>query len=81
MPMRCCGPRSQLALLAVCAFVLGACATVKPYEREYLTRPGMEMRGEAQAGEFEAHLQSSREGAVGGHGTVESSTGGGCGCN
>lgn len=69
-----------LALVACCALPLGACATVKPYEREYLTRPGMEMSDEQQAAEFEAHLQSSREGAVGGHITVES-TGGGCGCN
>lgn len=79
--MRCRGTRSLLALLALCTFAFGACATVKPYEREYLTRPGMDMHGEAQAAEFEAHLQSSREGAVGGHSTVESSTGGGCGCN
>jgi hypothetical protein len=79
MPIRRCGTR--LALLALCPFVLAACASVRAYEREYLTRPGMEMRGEGQAAEFEAHLQSSREGAVGGHGTIESSTGGGCGCN
>lgn len=80
MLIRCFGTRA-LALLACTALAMGACATTKPYEREYLTRPGMEMRGEAQAAEFEAHLQSSREGAVGGHSTVESSTGGGCGCN
>lgn len=78
MLIRRCGLR--LALLCLSAFVFGACATVKPYEREYLTKPGMDMHGESQAGEFEAHLQSSREGAIGGHGTVES-TGGGCGCN
>ena len=80
MPIRRYAVRS-FALLACSALALGACVTVKPYEREYLTKPGMDMRDEAQASEFEAHLQGSREGAVGGHGTVESSTGGGCGCN
>jgi hypothetical protein len=69
-----------LALVILGSLAFGACVTVKPYQREYLTRPGMDMHGEAQAGEFEAHLQSAREGAVGGHGTIES-TGGGCGCN
>jgi hypothetical protein len=68
---------SSLALML--AF-LGACATVQPHEREYLTRPGMDMHAEALTAEFEAHAQSSREGAIGGHMTAES-TGGGCGCN
>lgn len=62
------------------ALSAGACVTTKPYEREYLTRPGMDNHGDSQAAEFEAHAQSAREGAIGGHGTVEA-TGGGCGCN
>lgn len=66
-----------LLALTVCS---AACSTVKPYEREYLTRPGMDTHGDSQAAEFEAHAQSAREGAIGGHGMVES-TGGGCGCN
>jgi hypothetical protein len=78
MPIRSRITSVVLVILGSLAF--GACVTVKPYEREFLTRPGMDMHGEAQAGEFEAHLQSAREGAVGGHGLVEA-TGGGCGCN
>jgi hypothetical protein len=62
------------------ALAFNACTHVKPYQREYLTRPGMDAKGEMQPAEFEAHVQSAREGAIGGHGTVES-TGGGCGCN
>ena len=62
------------------ALALNACTHVKPYEREYLTRPGMDVAGEGMSGEFEAHVQSAREGAIGGHDTTES-TGGGCGCN
>jgi hypothetical protein len=70
----------RLALALSLALSAAACATVHPYQREYLTRPGMDATGESQAGEFEAHVQSAREGAIGGHGTMES-TGGGCGCN
>ena len=62
------------------AFSLEACTHVQPYQREYLTRPGMDVKNELLVSEFEAHVQSAREGAIGGHGTAES-TGGGCGCN
>lgn len=74
--------RRRLAscVLALQLAFLGACATVQPYQREYLTRPGMDTHDESMAGQFEAHAQSAREGAIGGHGTAES-TGGGCGCN
>jgi hypothetical protein len=67
-------------LVLITTFSAAACSHVKPYEREYLTRPGMDLSSEAHAAEFEAHVQSAREGAIGGRGTVES-TGGGCGCN
>jgi len=77
--------RTSLALarviaLASFALAMNACTHVKPYQREYLTRPGMDTSGEMMVGEFEAHVQSAREGAIGGHCTTES-TGGGCGCN
>jgi Domain of unknown function (DUF4266) len=69
------------ALLAFITTVSATgCTHVKPYQREYLTRPGMDVTSEAHAAEFEAHVQSAREGAIGGRGTIES-TGGGCGCN
>jgi hypothetical protein len=69
-------------LIACCAtgwllFFSAGCTHVKPYEREYLTRPGMDHSREALAEEFEAHVHDSREGAVG----ARNSTGGGCGCN
>ncbi len=54
-----------------------ACATVKPYEREDLARPSMDLADEAGEARFQAHVFDSREGATGGRG----STGGGCGCN
>jgi hypothetical protein len=58
--------------------VLGGCTHVRPYEREYLAHPGMDLKREALATEFEAHAHDAREGAIGGS---SDSTGGGCGCN
>ncbi|HEX4354397.1 MAG TPA: DUF4266 domain-containing protein [Polyangiales bacterium] len=78
-----CRHASLCLALSIClfgAFALSGCTHVAPYQREYLTRPGMDPTGEGHAAEFEAHVQSAREGAIGGRNTVES-TGGGCGCN
>jgi len=63
-----------LALVALAAY---GCGGVSPYEREDLTRPAMNPEREAQENTFRGHVQESREGASGGHG----SAGGGCGCN
>ena len=63
--------------LFISLFVLGGCATVSPYEREYLARPSMDTQREATEDRFKAHVFDAREGAMGGYG----STGGGCGCN
>jgi hypothetical protein len=63
-------------LLALAA-ALPACATVRPHERENLSR--REMVGDRDPGEsrFGQHQAGSREGADGGTGEP----GGGCGCN
>jgi hypothetical protein len=53
------------------------CATVQPYEREYLASPAMNSELEDGETSFQAHVFDSREGAAGG----TNSTGGGCGCN
>ena len=66
----------RLALLALLAAAAG-CATVKPYEREYLSRPSMDLQREATEAKFYSHVLDAREGATGGVGTA----GGGCGCN
>ena len=66
----------KLALIfAVC--IAAGCATVKPYEREYLSRPSMDFDREATEAKFYTHVLDAREGATGGLGTA----GGGCGCN
>ena len=64
-------------LLAIALTGLGACATVAPYEREDLAKPGMDLEREGVETGFRAHVHDAREGATGGHG----SSGGGCGCN
>lgn len=61
-------------VLVVC---LVGCARVAPYQREALASPIMDVRREASAQTFRAHVHDSREGATGGH----DSTGAGCGCN
>ncbi|MCA9692242.1 MAG: DUF4266 domain-containing protein [Nannocystaceae bacterium] len=53
-----------------------SCATVKPSEREVLSRPEMDPSSEKHEEEFHAHYESSRQGSFGGHGAA----GGGCGC-
>lgn len=69
--------RRAICVVLLCAAALGGCATVAPYEREYLASPAMNAELEEGEGEFQSHVFDSREGATGGHG----STGGGCGCN
>lgn len=53
------------------------CAHVKPYQREYLSKPSMNPADENMEAAFQAHLRESREGASAG----SSAAGGGCGCN
>lgn len=67
-----------MGILGLALFVLASgCATVRPYEREFLSRPAMSTENEVGESGFRAHVHDSREGATGGFG----STGGGCGCN
>jgi hypothetical protein len=67
----------SLAVSVAGSLVLAAgCATVKPSEREVLSRPEMNPAGEALEEQFQSHVESAREGGMGGHGAA----GGGCGC-
>ena len=67
--------RRTILTVAVAAFMAG-CATVKPSEREVLSRPEMNPASEAMEEQFQSHVESAREGGMGGHGAA----GGGCGC-
>jgi hypothetical protein len=70
--------RWALGLPVILGFVLTAvgCATVKPSEREVLSRPEMNPATEGMEEQFQSHVESAREGGFGGHGAA----GGGCGC-
>lgn len=72
--------RGALVGLAVTA-TLGGCAMpepwVKPYERERLADPVMQIQRDALSAKHLEHVREVREGARGATGVQ----GGGCGCN
>lgn len=66
--------------MAGAAALLSGCATepwVKPYERERLADPVMQVNRDALAAKHFEHIRDVREGARGATGVQ----GGGCGCN
>jgi hypothetical protein len=63
----------RLIALALLAAFAGACARVKPYQRELLSLPTMALDGNVA----DQHVFETREGSSGGYGSV----GSGCGCN
>lgn len=65
-----------IAVVLAC-LLLGACATVEPWERGDLARDEMAFEPDAQAREIQALTYTSKEAAAGGAGIG----GGGCGCN
>jgi len=69
--------KTGLPLLSVVLMICSGCVHVKPYQREYLSKPSMNPADEAMETAFQAHLRESREGASAG----SSAAGGGCGCN
>jgi hypothetical protein len=68
--------RSYILILVISLLVSG-CVTTRPWQREDLARPVMNLDPDASAFALEQHLLGTREGAVGGMG----GGGGGCGCN
>ncbi len=60
----------------VAALAASGCAAVKPWQRELLAQPGMQLRVTPDV-RAEQHMLESREAAIGGFG----GGGGGCGCN
>jgi len=64
-----------LVLLAVAGGLAG-CVAVKPWEREILSHPHMQLAPRLGAA-YRPHLLSIREGSIGG----DQGGGGGCGCN
>lgn len=68
------GPR--LVGLALVLF-LGACATVKPWQRETLAKPALQDPPWPLVHRGQQHVYDVREASSGGYGAA----GGGCGCN
>jgi hypothetical protein len=64
------------ALLLLLLLATG-CATTRPWQRELLAKPVMEVEATDPLDTLHGHLLSVREGAVGAMG----GGGGGCGCN
>ncbi len=67
---------SMFLLLASLA-LLGGCAAVRPYEREFLADNIMLFEADAEEAARELHWIEAREGSTGGTGGA----GGGCACN
>jgi len=66
-----------VCLIALGAAFLGACANVKPWERDILSRPAMQIDPNPMISACDDHIYFSREASKGGRGFG----GGGCGCN
>lgn len=69
------GVRVIALILTLCA--LGACATVRPEDKEYLAEPSMTWANASFAARHESHVIDNREASTGSSQTK----GGGCGCN
>ena len=68
---------NRLLLSAVFLALLTSCVSVKPYERQYVNDPEMQM-GHDSGQSFNSYVHSIREGSTPA-GKVKGS--GGCGCN
>jgi len=68
----------KLLLISTCLSI-SACSSmgVKPWERDLLAKPEMEMTADALDLAFDEHIYFSKEASSGGQGFA----GGGCGCN
>lgn len=66
-----------MSWLPFALLIAAGCVSVKPYQRERLAKPKMQLARDPQSSEMEQHVYESREGAAGGAG----GGGGGCGCN
>lgn len=69
-------PGARWLVVAAATLGLTGCATVKPSQRETLSKPEMNPATEGLEEQFQSHVESAREGGFGGHGAA----GGGCGC-
>jgi hypothetical protein len=67
--------RTLIAMLLITA--VSACAEVKPWQRNVLAQPDMQLAPDKMQSYVDDHVYFSKEAATGGKGVG----GGGCGCN
>lgn len=67
----------KYAVAALLIAVGTGCAEVKPWERDILAEPSMQLVPDKMEGYVDDHVYFSKEAATGGKGVG----GGGCGCN
>ena len=67
------------AACLVLALLCGACASIgpKPWEKDLMARPEMQLNAHLQQTAADEHIYFSKEASSGGRGFA----GGGCGCN
>lgn len=70
-------PRLLALAIVLSALTLSGCAMVKPWEREYLADPIMQLDANKEEKAVREHFLGTREGSAGSFGV----SGGGCGCN
>ncbi len=66
----------RLSLVAL-TFMTGACAMVRPWERDLLSEKKMSLNPQPMVHSIDEHIYFSKEGSTGG----DDMGGGGCGCN
>jgi len=69
----------KLWLINVIFIALSGCSDmgVKPWQRDLLAQPAMQLNADAMSTSFDEHIYFSKEASSGGRGLG----GGGCGCN
>ena len=69
--------RVAFLIVALAAAGSGSCAGARPWQRELLAKPKMQVAPDRLSTLCEQHVYEYREGSAGGYGAG----GGGCGCN
>ncbi|MBI5038663.1 MAG: DUF4266 domain-containing protein [Nitrospirae bacterium] len=67
----------RVSVIFLIVAIFSGCAAVKPWEREYLSDPIMQLDANKEEKAVKEHFLGTREGSTGSLGV----SGGGCGCN
>lgn len=67
----------KASFLFLVTLILNGCETVKPWERDILAKPGMQIEVDPLDARLASQVYDSKEASSGGNNPA----GGGCGCN